>query len=147
MRPVSGSIDSTAKQLYLSVAENDDPNKSVIEMKRRQNAVDLTGRSHIRINGLQIIASYAACVDVQGTGHLVSHNTLRVIVEKSGDYLVGAKANTSKRLEAVVGQIQPEDVGVISARSVVKVRREWEETSKPGEVHESIRHFISSQTP
>ena len=35
-------------------------------------------------------------------------------------------------------------MGVISARSVVKVRREWEETSKPGEVHESIRHFISS---
>ena len=35
-------------------------------------------------------------------------------------------------------------MGVISARSVVKVRREWEETSQPGEIHESIRHFISS---
>jgi len=151
--------DSKEKHLYLSVAENDDPNRAVIEMKQRQIAVDLAGRSHIRINGLQIvgssmtlkdahfcevkainaryichtrgghtgqhapdtegifisgsnntlrdseialstgngvnlygndnalincfihhtntIASYASCVDVQGTGHLVSHNTLR----------------------------------------------------------------------
>ena len=28
-------------------------------------------------------------------------DTLRVIVEKGGDYLVGTKANTSKRLEGV----------------------------------------------
>jgi hypothetical protein len=151
--------DSKEKNLYLSVAENDDPNQAVIEMKRRQTAVDLAGRSYIRIDGLHLvgssmtlkdaqfcevnainaryichtrgghtgqhapdtegifisgsnntlrnseiafstgngvnlygndnalincfihdtdtIASYAACVDVKGTGHLISHNTLR----------------------------------------------------------------------
>ena len=33
-------------------------------------------------------------------------STLRVIVEKGGDYLVGAKANTSKRFEAAQNRLK-----------------------------------------
>jgi repressor LexA len=43
-----------------------------------------------------------------------------------------------------VTPIDPANVGLPDARCVLKVRREWKEAAKPGEVHEHIRYFITS---
>jgi hypothetical protein len=50
-------FDSVEKRLYLSVAEGDDPSRSVIEVKRRQVAVDLTGRAYVQVEKVQVVGA------------------------------------------------------------------------------------------
>ena len=49
---------------------------------------------------------------------------------------------------AAASRISPEDVGLLSARSAVKVLREWSRKNDPEETKNAhIRHFISSLPP
>jgi len=98
--------------------------------------------------------------------------TLRVIVDKGGDCLVGTKENTSKRLSgarqalqghplfclsqegdhgrldlrrAAVAAITPVNAGLPGARSALCVQRDWSEKKDPLAAQKShTRHFLSS---
>lgn len=57
--------DPQEKQLFLCVAAGDDPNRSLLEMKRRRLAVDLTGRSHCHVEGCEIFGASASLRDAR----------------------------------------------------------------------------------
>jgi hypothetical protein len=71
--------DTAEGQLYLAVAEGDDPNRWNIEAKRREAAVDLTGRAHIHVQGIRIFGATMTLKDareclVSGiTAHYICH--------------------------------------------------------------------------
>lgn len=51
-------------QLYLRTPQSDNPNTHTVEVKRRNYAFDLTGRSYIVIEGIQIFAATITTADV-----------------------------------------------------------------------------------
>jgi hypothetical protein len=55
---------SATGQLYLRTPQSDTPNNHTIEVKRRPYAFDLTDRSHIILDGLQVFAATITTADV-----------------------------------------------------------------------------------
>lgn len=74
--------DSEERQLYLAVAEGDDPNRWSIEAKRRQTAIDLTGRAHIQVQGIRILG--ATMVLKEARDCVISGITARYICHTRG---------------------------------------------------------------
>lgn len=50
-------LDSTAKQLYLWTNSGTNPSGSVVEVKKRQFAFDLKGKSFIKVSGIKLFAT------------------------------------------------------------------------------------------
>jgi len=77
--------------------------------------------------------------------------TARVIAEKGGDYVIGTKKNTSKRLDsakAALAEAHPVDFDLPYVRSVIAVERIWsEKKQKAGTPKNHVRWFVSSLSP
>ncbi len=92
-------FDRKEKMLYLAVAEGDDPNRALIEAKRRQTAVDLNGRANIRVQDVQVLGATLAmkeardCVvsglRAQHITHTRGGHTLSHISGAEGVYISG----------------------------------------------------------
>lgn len=59
-------FDPREKMLYLCVAEGDDPGRSLVEMKRRPIAIDLTGRKHCEVEGVAVFGATASLREAHG---------------------------------------------------------------------------------
>lgn len=77
-------FDSADKRLYLSVAEGDDPSRSLVEVKRRQVAVDLAGRAYVQVRGLQVVGATLLLKDARHC--VVSGVTARHISQSRGGF-------------------------------------------------------------
>lgn len=88
--------DSANAQLYLWVPGGGDPSSHTVEAKRRNNAIDLSGKAYITIDGIQTTAS-TIVTDSQS-----NHILLQGIVAK---YLSHSKLNTSANEQSNLGVI------------------------------------------
>jgi hypothetical protein len=81
-------FDSETKRLLLWVAANDNLDNSIIEVKRRPVAVDLTNRAFIHVRGIQVVG---ATLDLKDSLHcLVSGITARYICHTRGGFTMNS---------------------------------------------------------
>ncbi|MEX1048339.1 MAG: right-handed parallel beta-helix repeat-containing protein [Akkermansiaceae bacterium] len=92
--------DTGEGKLYLAVAPGDDPNRWSIEAKRRQTAVDLTGRANIHVQGIRV---FGATITLKGardclvsgiTAHHICHtrggSTMTHVPGSEGIFISGS---------------------------------------------------------
>ncbi len=92
--------DTGEGQLYLAVAPGDDPNRWNIAAKRRQTAVDLTGRAHIHVHGIRMFGATMTLKDARDclvsgiTAHYICHtrggSTMSHVPGSEGIFISGS---------------------------------------------------------
>lgn len=75
-------FDRAAKMLYLVMEEDQDPNRHLVEAKRRRVAVDLSNRAHVQVRGLQVFGAGMVLTDARNC--LVAGVTARFISHSRG---------------------------------------------------------------
>lgn len=91
-------FDSRQKRLFLRPPDNRNHSDMAIEMKRRLNAIDMFGRSHIRVQGIRFraagILTDADSSDIlldRLNGEYVAHSYEKDISESNGVILTGTR--------------------------------------------------------
>jgi hypothetical protein len=107
-RPGEWVVDAQEKMLYLQFAPGADPNVMNIEAQRRITAFDLGGRSHVVVEGFDVLGANLALTDskhclVKGIrahwiGHLKGGNTGYGLNAELGVY-IGGEHNTIRDSE------------------------------------------------